>query len=269
VEENTLNISAERIGILVKLGLTPTQAKMYLSLVTLGKSRAKTLTKFSMISRQDAYQTLNELFEMSLLEKTFTKPAEFQAIPPKLCLELLTQRRNRTTTEINQTAKKIFYDFKKRKEKSSKENQQIMLIPKEEPVLLNAKDLVKFARKTIRVITPIQKMSAWIQEEADSFLNALNRNIKLQFITDFPKNTNSWQKILAPFEYEPNFEMKYIPNSPLASFGIYDSEKILLELCAEGNYLGSQVIITENTSIIEMASSHFELMWSQAKKRKL
>ncbi len=266
--EGNLRISEEGIGVLVKLGLTSTQAKIYLSLLAIGKSDAKSLTKFSMISRQDVYQTLSELFELSLIEKVVTKPTEYQAIPPKVCLEVLAQRRERVTLEINQSAKRIFNEFTRKNEKLSKENPQLLLIPKEEPVLLNAQDLVKCARKTIQVITPSQKMSAWIQDETSSFLNALKRNVKFQFITDFPKNTKSWQKTLAPFENEPNFELKYIPEPPLASFGIYDSEKMLLELAADGNYLGSQVIVTENASMVEMASSHFEVMWIRSSSKK-
>ena len=267
VGESNLRISEEGIGILVKLGLTSTQAKIYLSLLSIGKSDAKSLTKFSMISRQDVYQTLSELFELSLVEKVVVKPTKYQAIPPKVCLEVLMQRRNRATLEINQSAKKIFSEFKKRSEISEKENPEILLVPKEEPVLLNAQDLVKCTRETIRVITPSQKMSAWIQDETSSFLNALKRNVKFQFITDFPKNKESWQKTLAPFENEPNFELRYISDPPLASFGIYDSEKMLLELAADGNYLGSQVIVTENASMVEMASSHFEVMWSQSRSK--
>ena len=268
MEETTAKISEEGIGILVKLGLTSTQAKIYLSLVTLGKSRAKTLAKVSMISRQDVYQTLSELFEMSLIEKAVTKPTEYQAIPPKIGLELLKQRRNKANTEINQEAQRIFEGFEKRSKDSNSENPHMLLVPKEEPVLRRAQNLVKYACESIRVITPSQKMAGWIYDETDSFKDALKRKVKLQFIVDFPQNRSSWQKTLKPFEGEPLFEIRYISEPPIASFGIYDGKKILLELSATGNYLGSQVIVTENPCIVEMASSHFQLTWHQAKNAK-
>jgi sugar-specific transcriptional regulator TrmB len=263
------NVSENITGILVKLGLTATQAKIYASLVTLGKTNATSLTKFSKISRQDVYQTLNELFDMSLIEKKVTKPIEYQAVSPKMCLEILTTRRNRITNETNHAAEKIFAQFKTIPEESNREASQLLLVPRKEPVLFRAHDMIDYAQETIRVITPSQKMSPWIIDETNFFLNALKRNVTLQLITDFPTNLNSWQKALAPFENEPLFMVKYISSPPSISFGIYDRKKIILELLASGTYLDSEVVITENSSVIEMASTYFELTWNQAAIKKL
>jgi sugar-specific transcriptional regulator TrmB len=264
VRERSQNVSENITGILVKLGLTATQAKIYASLVTLGKTNATSLTKFSQISRQDVYQTLNELFDMSLIEKKVTKPIEYQAVSPKMCLEILTTRRNRITHETSQAAEKIFAHFTKIPEESNREASQLLLVPRKEPVLFRAHDMIDYAQETICVITPSQKMSPWIIDETNFFLNALRRNVTLHLITDFPTNLNSWRKALTPFENEPLFKIKYISSPPSISFGIYDGKKIILELLANGTYLDSEVVITENSSVIEMASSYFELAWNQA-----
>ena len=56
---------------LVAIGLTITQAKVYLTLAHLGTAKAKAIWKDSEVARQDIYRVLSELEQKTLVEKIF------------------------------------------------------------------------------------------------------------------------------------------------------------------------------------------------------
>jgi sugar-specific transcriptional regulator TrmB len=55
--------------LLIELGCTALQAKVYLNLLALENTTAKTLAKKANIARAEAYRILNELQEKNLLKK--------------------------------------------------------------------------------------------------------------------------------------------------------------------------------------------------------
>ncbi len=69
------------LSLLESLGFSPNQAKIYLTLVILGDSTAKTIGSYSKVSREEVYRKLSEIEKMGFIERVFTKPAMFRAIP--------------------------------------------------------------------------------------------------------------------------------------------------------------------------------------------
>lgn len=62
-----MQLSEDRV--LVDLGLTPKQAKVYLALVRFGPLRVAGVSRNSQVARPDVYQTLDKLQQMGLVEK--------------------------------------------------------------------------------------------------------------------------------------------------------------------------------------------------------
>ena len=78
-----------------ELGLTLSQARVYLALVRLGKhSTVKAVSVFSKVARQDVYRTLTELRELSLVEMVIGNPALFMAIPLQETIAIMVERKN-------------------------------------------------------------------------------------------------------------------------------------------------------------------------------
>ena len=68
----------EHVEILVRLGLTFCQAKIYLALLQLGTSSAKTISNYTNIARPDIYRVIRGLVMLGLVEKSIGKPANFK-----------------------------------------------------------------------------------------------------------------------------------------------------------------------------------------------
>ena len=91
---NSASIPDESIEILVELGLTHTEAKVYTALLCLKRATAKNIHRASKVARQDVYQLLSDLQEKGLIEKIIGNPAKFKPIPASDAVSILTERRN-------------------------------------------------------------------------------------------------------------------------------------------------------------------------------
>jgi sugar-specific transcriptional regulator TrmB len=95
-----------------EIGLTLSQARVYLALVKLGThSTVKTVSVFSKVARQDVYRTLTELRELSLVEMVIGNPALFRAIPLQEAVAILMERKNQRTRELLAEASELFKLF--------------------------------------------------------------------------------------------------------------------------------------------------------------
>ncbi len=254
-----------KIHILTKLGLTSMQARVYIYLQALDKGHAKTLSRLCKLPRQDVYKTLGELYEVGLVEKALTRPIEFRAIPTARCLSLLTQRENERYDEIKKTAKKVFdTPLKMPLAEENSDPAQILLIPKKEPTHFKARDLINEAQQSICVISPHQNLFPWIDEDAKEIRKAIERHVTVHFITDSQNGNNRSRWSSQTFQGSNSPVIRYLDHSPSVSLGIYDGKKLIFELSAAEGFLGSDVIVTENPSLVDMAATYFRVKWDQA-----
>jgi len=77
-----------------ELGLTSSQARVYLTLIKTGDpATVKTLNTISKVARQDLYRILTELRELSLVEMVIGNPTMFRAIPLPEAITILVERK--------------------------------------------------------------------------------------------------------------------------------------------------------------------------------
>jgi sugar-specific transcriptional regulator TrmB len=247
---------------LMNFGLTATQARAYLCLTVLGISDAKSISQFSKIPRQDIYRILNELFETGLVEKVVVKPAEFKAISPSDCLTLLVQRRNKETEKLQKEAVKVFEAVPSALRERKREPQTFLLPPRE-PILLKAAELITSLNESLFVLSPPQKLFPWIFVHQELFEKVIRRKAKLRFVT-MKTESETLPKFLKGSKRDSGLEIRFVPKRPVVSFGIYDKQKVILELSADGGFLESQVFVSDNPCLVELASVCFESVWAHA-----
>ena len=79
----------ENTDLLLGLGLTLNQAKVYLAILKLEKGTVNQITKYSKVRREDVYRILPYLEQMGLIEKLMGKPAVIKATPISDALSFL------------------------------------------------------------------------------------------------------------------------------------------------------------------------------------
>jgi sugar-specific transcriptional regulator TrmB len=75
--------SEDCVPTLCEIGLSISQAKIYLTLAKHKNLKAQEISSISGVARPYVYGVLVQLMEAGFVEKTISKPEEFRAIPMK------------------------------------------------------------------------------------------------------------------------------------------------------------------------------------------
>ena len=81
--------SDESTDLLLGLGLSLNQARVYLAVLKLEKTTVAQVAKYSKVRREDVYRILPSLEKMGLIERLLGKPTEIRATPISDALSLL------------------------------------------------------------------------------------------------------------------------------------------------------------------------------------
>jgi len=71
----------EDVKVLVGLGCTLLQAKIYLALVKLEEANIIEVSKATNVARQEVYRVINELQNRGFVEKKLSRPVVYEALP--------------------------------------------------------------------------------------------------------------------------------------------------------------------------------------------
>lgn len=90
----------ERQVVLIKLGFTTAQAKIYLNLCKIGPSTTTIIAKTAKVDRGETYRQIAKLEEKSFVQRILVYPVKFKAIPMSDLLPILIQKRKSEITVL-------------------------------------------------------------------------------------------------------------------------------------------------------------------------
>jgi sugar-specific transcriptional regulator TrmB len=93
-------VKDERVQILMRLGLTLLQAKVYLALCKTGMATVKTIYNSSNIARQEIYRIMPTLQKLGLAEKILFTPIKYRPTPIKDGYYLLLQKKTSEHSDL-------------------------------------------------------------------------------------------------------------------------------------------------------------------------
>ena len=214
---------------LSKLGLTGTEARVYLALVKSGPSRAPEIAKISNVARPDVYRAISRLQDMGLIVRIISTPNEFSAIPIFDALSMLFQKREKEETELTEKADILLEKYTAPETNVSKEKvNQFILIPEKETLIrerIRAMDNTR--EKILFMITP-KKLGPVIANSYESFNRAIERKVCFQIITEKTEDEIELKKLFEGLDKSDCFEVRTLPPPLPANFGIYDGKEIRL-----------------------------------------
>lgn len=246
-----------------ELGLTLSQARVYLALVKLGKqSTAKAVSVFSKVARQDVYRTLTELRELSLVEMVISNPALFRAIPLQETIAILMERKNQRTRELLVEASELFKLFAVNEEsRHHQENHQFILIPKKEALIRRIKKAIEGAQESILISSPWRELTQWLFILHESWEQALNKGVEVRWITEKQASPCLLNEITRALIKDPNFTLRTEPTLSNSRFGIYDGKEVFITVLSTPNATESPALWTNNPAITYILKDYFETKW--------
>lgn len=251
---------------LTKLGLTGSQAKVYLALIKLGKANARTLWKAVKVSRQDVYRLLTELREIGLIEKILETPTEFKAVSIEDGVSILIERKTKEVFGLQKEGDSLIQKFKESNLSVTLEpdESQYILIPEGEVLALRLNKAIESTQKSIDIISSMKSFAKGLYFTVEELNKALRRGVKIRWVINKPEDPKSWSEIVQALTKNPHFKIRTIPNSPYVRFGVCDKKEVFMAFFPKRDVLESPTLWSTNISFVKMVQSFFDTIWSTA-----
>ena len=257
--------SGRASAIMQELGLTFSQTKLYIALFRLSRpSNVIALSRSSNTARQDVYRILEELHKLGLIEKIVATPTLFKAIPIKEGTSILIERQRMKTLALEKETNRLFHTLSQLPYKMPAESQKFVLIPKGEVLVRRIEETIKATQKTIRAITPWNEFVQWISSLQESWMQALQRNVAVQWITEKPQTVKPKASPVDAVFSHPNFKVRTLFKSIEKRLGIYDSKQALIATNKNAKAGESPALWTNNAAIVYVLKDYFEMKWEAA-----
>ena len=253
--------------ILINLGLTLKQARVYLTLAKNGPSRTKDIADFSKVARSDVYSTLEKLQQLGLVEKIIRNPLYYKALPIKQGLTLLLERRTEQFESLKANAETLLstIEYETPDDASQTGSPQFILVPKGSAFIDRLRTSIEKAQQSIDLVVSWKRFSRGIVDALEESIgNAWARNVKMRFIVEKPPKSKTSEQLVQFCLAKPSFHIRFLPKHPETIFGIYDKRELFVVVVSKTDLQDSPALWSNSISLVSLASDYFELLWQNA-----
>lgn len=261
-----LEVPEKHIETLVHLGLTTCQAKIYLAAIQNGKTKAKEICEVTKIARPYIYNVIRGLEKLGLIEKTVGKHSEIKAIPLKVGISFLVQRKKQETLRLTERAKKMLHDFKKYDNKTTvnEYTSQFIWLSKKEPYIRKRRKEINSAKKSIDFVTSWERFPLTAFTFAENAEKALKRNVRMRVVMERPPKHRSLPRVIEKLKGYPNYTLRYSHNPPSAVIAIFDKIRIIFDASSTAGLAECPALWSNNPSLLAAMKDYYETLWIRA-----
>jgi len=255
--------------VLVDLGLSLKQARVFLALTRIGPSRILPLSKISKVTRPDVYEALERLQHLGLVEKIIKRPVEYRATPLDEGLSLLLKTKENQYQKVRTETEILRDTFKREKPKPQNqiENPQFVLVPEGEAVIQRIRTAIENAKNSMEGVLSWKRFSQGISSTfAENIEKAWAKNVKIRFIVEEPPKDKTSEELVQFFREKPHTQIRFIRGYPNTVFGIYDRKEVYVIVVSKTDLPSSPALWSNDEALIALASDHFEMLWNTAAK---
>jgi sugar-specific transcriptional regulator TrmB len=263
---------------LVKLGLSPSQSKIYLATLQLGKATVRDISQVSKIAREDIYKFMPSLVALGLITKHLCSPIQYEAIEPTEVFKLLFGRIEKEYLDLEIEADKALKSLTKNLSISDNVKKSL------DTTFLSATENIKMlteaakeAKETIDFTTRYNLFvysmnSSQFAQCVKEMRKATKRGVKFRMLLDKPviakpvSNLSFQVSDSKPLVLDQNFEYKYLNSAPKCVVIIYDNKRCLIETSKEQDMKVSPFLWSNNDILVELCKTYFEKYWNTAYK---
>jgi sugar-specific transcriptional regulator TrmB len=260
----------EEGDLLTQIGFTKTQAKVYLSLLKIGKATGKTISEQSHVTRQIVYRTLDELQERGLVEKEIAMPCEFKAAPVQDGLQTLILQKFEQYKEIQQKTERFLQEIQANKGDADYEQEhKFTMINGKERLIQKIKRQHDHAQRSVDVLSTLQRWLQILQECSDNYEKALSRGVKYRVVVEEHGQEVDFPETVQDLLSKPNFELRLSRGPLKTNAAMFDCEECSFSFYPAKAMGESPLILTNHPSFVAMFEDHFENVWKHSHKFKM
>ncbi len=258
----------ENTDLLLGLGLTVNQAKVYLAILKLEKTTVGQVAKFSKVRREDVYRILPSLEKMGLVERLLGNPTEVRAtVISDALASLVAEERNK----LNERLLSMENTVKKLKKLSVKEWTQrvpdkesiYILIPDKTAILAKASVLIKDSRKEVLLVGDKGRIMQILSNFSNELKLAKKKGAQIRLIFERKSSDGLLKENVKKLIGDASVHVKF-NNEPLNHFIMSDDSEALITTSKESGFGECPSLWTNNSNLIGVLRTSFESDWNKA-----
>jgi sugar-specific transcriptional regulator TrmB len=264
----------EDVKTLTRLGLTGSQAKVYIALTKVEDSTIKTISQNTKIARQDIYRILSQLQEeICLVERILATPSRYRAIPIVEGTAILAQRRQKENAETQTKALQLIQRHQDKKMKNETQQEyQFVLIPPKEACFRIRQALLDKAQTSVDLLTSYEnavsspRLFTHPQEREKLFGKFLRKGGKIRLLVCNLKEEekDKLREAYKYFEHKSSYGLKYTTKGILNSLAIFDGKELIINSVVETRPENVPNLWAKSPIIVGIIAQYFEQEWNEA-----
>jgi len=254
----------ENTDLLLGLGLSLNQARVYLALLKLEQSTVGQVAKFSKVRKEEVYRILPALEKMGLIERLLGKPTEIRATPISDALSFLVAEEKSKFDErlsgMRSTVQRL--SLKDWKQPLPEESIYI-LIAEKIAILAKTSELIKNSRKEVALIADKGRVLPVLSQFTDECKQAIKKGAQIRLIFEGdPPDASLHEKVKNLIDSD-SVHVKF-HRETLNHFIMSDDKEALITTSKESGLGESPSLWTNNSNLIGVLRNSFESDWEKA-----
>ncbi len=255
----------ENTDLLLGLGLTLNQAKVYLAILKLEKTTVGQVAKFSKVRREDVYRLLPALEKMGLIERLLGKPTEIRATRISDALSLLVAeekgRNDERLVGMRGIVQKL--SLKDWKQRLPKEESIYILIAEKKAILAKTSELISNSRKEVALIADKARIIPVLAQFSDEYKLAMKKGAQVRLLFEGENPDDMLKEKVKKLIGDASVHIKF-HRDPLNHFIMSDDKEALITTSKETGLGESPSLWTNNGNLIGVLRTGFESDWKKA-----
>lgn len=244
---------------LEKLGLSKSQARVYLAIVTVQKANVAKIASLSKVARPDVYRILSTLEENGLVKKIIGSPITFEATPLKQACEMLLENKKEEYIEIQHNTNNLINKFNLNSHLYNVDIGNFQIVSSVKLLREMLGDENTNARTSIDLITKWRNIRPVVFGVHQFFPNAIKRGVKIRVIVDYDPT----EKKLASALSNPLLEIRYLGERVPIKATIYDKRKASMSVGFSYDDIVPS-LWSDNPVFLKMMEAYFDTLWQKA-----
>ena len=255
----------ENTDLLLGLGLTLNQARVYLTILRLERTAVGQIAKFSKVRREDVYRTLPSLEKMGLIERLMGKPTEIRATPISDALTfLLAEEKIKSDERLSGMKSRVqMLSLKDWKQPLPGEESIYILIAERKAILAKTSGLIRNSRKEVALIADKARIMPVLAQFSDEYKLAIKKGAQIRLLLEGENPDGLFKEKVQKLMGSASVRFKF-HRKPLNHFIMSDDKEALITTSKESGLGESPSLWTNNSNLIGVLRTGFESDWEKA-----
>ena len=257
---------------LVDFGLTKTQAKIYVTLVSLGVASASEVAALSKIRREEVYRIIPELEKRGIISRKLQTPRKFAVANPETAIEILTKTKlEAMRDEIDKVERKRTEIVSKLKaiELPVEQNAtSIEVISQRNQAHARLTEIAQNARKYLDIAAKLENLILVYSNRPKNVTDRIIKKVKMRIITESHGYEGLAKELVTASEANGNsVELRFVERLPFSLIIADDTEAMWGE--GQPTTEDFPVFWANDPTQIAILKMSFENLWNESTDKRL